>query len=62
MLTTSQSPADRFKPFFAEYLKETICDAVGFHNLEWIDCEQTAHGPAKNREEFLRTACEKAVS
>lgn len=62
MLTTSQSPADRFKPFFAEYLKETICDAVGFHNLEWIDCEQTAHGPAKNREDFLRIASEKTIS
>lgn len=60
MLTTSQFPAKKFQPFF-DYLKENICDAVGFYNLEWIDCPETAHGTAENRERFLKLARQKAI-
>lgn len=60
MLTTSQSPTDRFSSFFS-YLNQVICDAVGFRNLEWHNCPQTAHGPAENRDSFLALAREKAL-
>lgn len=59
IFTTSQSPAKNFKPFFAEYIKQNILDAIGFHDPEWHDCEETAHGPEENRIEFLRLVGEK---
>ena len=59
IFTTSQAPADLFRPFFADYLKSRILDAVGFHNPEWYDCSETAHGPAENRTDFLKLVREK---
>ena len=58
MFTTSQSPSEIFKPFFADYLKPHVFDSVGLFNMEWVNCEQTAHGPAENREEYLKKVAE----
>ena len=59
MLTTSQADKERFHPFFMDYFKPLVLDAVGMHNAEWYDCSQTAHGPAENREDFLKMVREK---
>lgn len=59
MFTTSQWPTERFQPFFMEYFKPHVLDAVGMNNLEWHNCPQTAHGPAENRQQFLQLVRER---
>lgn len=54
LLTTSQAPTENFAPFFRDYLRPMVLETVGMHNAEWLNCEQTAHGPVENRENFLR--------
>lgn len=54
MITTSQADTEQFRPFFIGYLKPVVFDAVGMKNLEWYNCEQTAHGPQANRDSFIR--------
>lgn len=60
MFTTSQAPTELFRPFFEGYFKPMALSAVGMDNMEWYNCEQTAHGPAENREAFLKLVAEKA--
>lgn len=59
IFSTSQSPTELFAPFFNNYLKSNILDAVGMKNLEWYNCAQTAHGPAENRAAYLDFVKEK---
>ena len=59
MVTTSQSPTELFRPFFEDYFRTHILDAVGMKNLEWYNCPQTAHGPQENREAFFKMICDK---
>ncbi len=58
MITTSQAPTELFAPFFSEYLPTRVFDSIGFHNAEWHNCPQTSHGPAENRERFLKEVAE----
>lgn len=53
IFTTSQGPTERFAPFFSDYFKPLVLDAVGFANAEWHNCDRTSHGPAENRDNFL---------
>lgn len=59
MLTTSQGPTERFRPFFMDYFRPLVLNTLGMENVEWYNCPQTAHGPAENREAFLRMVREK---
>lgn len=59
MVTTSQSPTEKFRPFFEDYFNPVVLQAVGMNNLEWYNCEQTAHGPQENRESFLKMIYDK---
>lgn len=59
MFTTSQAPTERFAPFFHDYFNTNVLQTVGMKNLEWYNCPQTAHGPAENRDAFLRLIKEK---
>lgn len=54
MVTTSEAPSAMFAPFFSDYLKSNVFSSVGMHNVQWVNCEGTSHGPAANREAFLR--------
>lgn len=59
IFSTSQAPTERFAPFFRDYFNSMVLETVGMKNLEWYNCPQTAHGPAENREEFLKLVSEK---
>ena len=59
VLTTSQGPTERFKLFFADYFTPLVLNTLGMENVEWHNCPQTAHGPAENREAFLKMVSEK---
>lgn len=59
MVTTSQAPTDRFRPFFVDYFRPLVLDAVGMGHLEWYNCQETAHGPQENRDNFLKMIYEK---
>ncbi|MDE7410810.1 MAG: NAD(P)H-dependent oxidoreductase [Paramuribaculum sp.] len=59
IFSTSQNATEKFAPFFKDYFNDMVLKAVGMKNLEWYNCPQTAHGPAENREEFLRLVSEK---
>ncbi len=54
IFSTTQAPTGRFAPFFNDYFKNYVLDAVGMKNLEWYNCQETAHGPAENRDNFLK--------
>ncbi|MDE6032638.1 MAG: NAD(P)H-dependent oxidoreductase [Muribaculaceae bacterium] len=54
MVTTSQADTERFRPFFIDYFKPLVLEAVGMKNLEWYNCPQTAHGPQENRTAFYQ--------
>lgn len=55
MVTTSQADTENFKPFFLDYFKPVVLDAVGMKNLEWYNCDHTAHGTQENRDNFIKT-------
>lgn len=59
MLTTSQADTDRFRPFFIDYFRPIVLEAVGMKNLEWYNCEKTAHGPQENRDDFYKMIYDK---
>ncbi|MDE6669059.1 MAG: NAD(P)H-dependent oxidoreductase [Muribaculaceae bacterium] len=59
IFSTSQGQTEIFAPFFLNYFKPLVLEAVGMKNLEWYNCSETAHGPAKNREDFLSLVREK---
>lgn len=59
MVTTSQADTDRFRPFFTGYFKPLVLEAIGMKNLEWYNCDKTAHGPQENRDEFYKMIHEK---
>ena len=59
IFSTSQAPTDRFAPFFNHYFNTLVLKTVGMKNLEWYNCQQTAHGPAENRDSFLQLVREK---
>lgn len=58
LLTTSQAPTEYFAPFFGDYLPSRVLAPVGMAGARWLNCAMTAHGPAENREEFLRRVAE----
>lgn len=60
IFTTTQSPTEYFAPYFLNYFKPMVLDAVGMLNMEWYNCTQTAHGPEQNRIDFLKLVKEKA--
>lgn len=59
IFSTSEAPGENFAPFFLYYFKNNVLETVGMKNLEWYNCSQAAHGPAENREKFLRLVSEK---
>ena len=59
MVTTSQADTERFRPFFMDYFRPIVLEAVGMHNVEWYNCSQTAHGPQENRDAFYKMIYEK---
>lgn len=61
MFTTSQSPTELFEPFFNEYFKNRVLDAVGFRNLEWYNCSETSLGSQEHREKFLTLVSTKVL-
>ena len=58
LLTTSQSPTKTFFPFVKSYLIPYLLNSVGMTGAEWHNCDHTSHGPAENREKFLRHIAE----
>lgn len=59
MVTTSQADTERFRPFFIDYFRPLVLEAVGMKDLEWYNCEKTAHGPQAGRDEFYKMIYEK---
>ena len=59
LLTTSQGPTERFKPFFTDYFTPLVLHTLGMENVEWYNCPQAAHGPVENRENFLEKVHER---
>ncbi|MBD5247276.1 MAG: NAD(P)H-dependent oxidoreductase [Barnesiella sp.] len=59
IFSTSQNATETFAPFFSDYLDKNVLQPIGMKNLEWYNCQQTAHGPAENREAFLKLVAEK---
>lgn len=59
MVTTSQADTERFRPFFMDYFRPLVLEAVGMKNVEWYNCDRTAHGPQENRDEFFKMIYEK---
>ncbi|MDE6522179.1 MAG: NAD(P)H-dependent oxidoreductase [Muribaculaceae bacterium] len=59
MVTTSQGDTELFSPFFIDYFKPRVLEAVGMKNLEWYNCEKTAHGPQENRDDFYKMIYDK---
>lgn len=59
LVTTSQAETERFRPFFIDYFKPVVLEAVGMKNLEWYNCEKTAHGPQENRDTFYKMIYDK---
>lgn len=51
--TTSQGPTETYHAYFEQYLIPYILNPIGVHNVKWINCPQTSHGPAKNRDLFM---------
>lgn len=60
IFSTSQAPGANFEPYFVNYFKPQVLETVGMHNMEWYNCDRTAHGPEENRLDFLRLVAEKA--
>ena len=59
LITTSQSPTVIYQHFIKDTLISFVLNAVGINGVEWINCEQTAHGPHENRKKFLKTVIAK---
>lgn len=54
VLTTSESPTEYFAAFFRDYMPSHILTPIGMPGAEWYNCEGTSHGPAENREQYLK--------
>lgn len=51
--TTSQGPTELYRAYVEDYVIPYILNAVGINGVTWINCPQTSHGPAKNRDIFM---------
>lgn len=60
LITTSQGPTALYRHFIESQLIGYILNSVGITGVEWLNCEQTSHGPRENREEFLKNVIAKA--
>lgn len=54
LITTSQNPTAMCRHFVEQQLIGYILNPVGIRGVDWFNCENTAHGPQENREEFLK--------
>ena len=54
LISTSQGESEIYRPYIEGYLIPYLLNSVGMTGAEWYNCERTAHGPAENRENFLR--------
>lgn len=55
IITTSQAPSEMFAPFIKGYFTPMVLNTVGIDNVEWYNCDKTAHGPESHRKEFVDT-------
>ena len=61
LITTTQSPTVIYQHFIKDTLISFVLNAVGINGVEWINCEQTAHGTHENRAEFLKMVISKGT-
>lgn len=54
LISTSQGETAIYRPYIEGYLIPYLLNSVGMTGAEWYNCERTSHGPAENRENFLR--------
>lgn len=54
LISTSQGKTSIYRPYIEGYLIPYLLNSVGMTCVEWHNCERTSHGPAENRENFLR--------
>jgi len=53
ILTTSQSPSVMFGQFIEGYLVPVVLNSVGITGTQWLNCDQSAHGPSDHRTKYL---------
>ncbi len=58
VITTSESPTEKFKnPIEVEFIQNNL-EAVGFNNGQWINCEHASKGTQEHRDNFIKEVVE----